>query len=89
MAHPHQVKYIPKLSFHHVIRKNASSTSKAKAQLRTASFMMNITETGHFRPQSFPLAYASRLVVSGDFNGDGKDDLAAGEAISVTVLLTK
>src|ERR1035437_8798207 len=28
-AHPHQVKKTPKLSFHKVMRKNASSTSRA------------------------------------------------------------
>jgi len=45
---------------------------------------------GTLQPEeNYPLVYAKRLVVSGDFNSDGKNDLAAGLAMSTTVLLSK
>jgi hypothetical protein len=45
---------------------------------------------GTLQPEeNYPLVYANRLVVSGNFNGDGKDDLAAGAAMCTTVLLSK
>jgi len=39
--------------------------------------------------ENYPLVYANRLVVSGDFNSDGKNNLAAGQGDFYYVLLSK